>query len=310
GTVFGVGLGMTAYTYGMRHAFDADHIAAIDNTTRKLRADGVRPKSVGFWFAMGHSATVFVLAVLVATGVRAAGSLIDGGSATHRTLGLISTLAAGGFLYLIAFLNLAALVGLGRMFGALRRGEYDEGALESHLHNRGLVARVVNRASRAIVRPWQMFVVGLLFGLGFDTATEIALLVLAGTGVAAGVPWYVVLVLPLLFAAGMSLLDCIDGLFMSVAYDWAFLNPARKVYYNLCVTGLSVAIALVIGTIELSGVLHDDLGWTNPVTDVLSSVKLGSIGFVIVGLFVLVWAVAIGYWKVAKIEERFAAPSE
>lgn len=310
GTVFGLGLGMTAYTYGMRHAFDADHIAAIDNTTRKLRADGIRPKSVGFWFAMGHSATVFVLAMLVATGVRAAGSLVSDGSATHRTLGLISTLAAGGFLYLIAFLNLAALQGIWRLFRALRRGEYDEHALESHLHNRGFVARVVNRASRAIVKPWQMFVVGLLFGLGFDTATEIALLVLAGTGVAAGVPWYVVLVLPLLFAAGMSLLDCLDGLFMSVAYDWAFLNPARKVYYNLCVTGLSVAIALIIGTIELSGVLHDDLGWTNPVTNALSTVNLGSIGFVIVGLFVVVWGVAITYWKVAKVEERFAALSD
>jgi high-affinity nickel-transport protein len=265
---------------------------------------------VGFWFAMGHSATVFVLALLVATGVRAAGALISDGSATHRTLGLVSTLAAGGFLYLIAFLNLAALTGIWRLFRALRSGQYDEAELEAHLHNRGAIARIVNRASRAIMKPWQMFVVGLLFGLGFDTATEIALLVLAGTGVAAGVPWYVVLVLPLLFAAGMSLLDCIDGLFMSVAYDWAFLNPARKVYYNLCVTGLSVAIALIIGTIELSAVLHDDLGWTDPVTDALSSVNLGSIGFVIVGLFVIVWAVAIAYWKVAKVEERFAALGE
>lgn len=309
-TVFGLGLALTAYTYGLRHAFDPDHIAAIDNTTRKLRADGARPKAVGFWFAMGHSATVFLLALLVSIGVRAAGSLVDDSSRTHRILGLVSTLASGGFLCLIGVLNLVALVRIWRVFRQMRRGVYDELALERHLQGRGFVAAAISRANRAITQPWQMFLVGLLFGLGFDTATEVALLVMAGSGAAAGVPWYVVLVLPLLFAAGMSLLDCLDGLFMSVAYDWAFLHPVRKIFYNLTVTGISVAVALVIGMIELAGVLHDDLGWHDPVTSAVSRVELGDLGFAIVGGFVLVWGVAILWWRLGRVEQRWAVTEE
>jgi high-affinity nickel-transport protein len=160
-----------------------------------------------------------------------------------------------------------------------------------------------------------MYLVGLLFGIGFDTATEVALLVLAGSGAAAGVPWYAILVLPLLFAAGMSLLDCLDGLFMSIAYDWAFLKPVRKVYYNLAITALSVAVALIIGSIEIIGVLHRDLGWTNAVTDRISSIDLGNVGFLIVGLFVAMWAAAILYWNLGRVEERWghvgaAAPAD
>jgi nickel/cobalt transporter (NiCoT) family protein len=309
-TVLGVGLGLTAYTYGLRHAFDPDHIAAIDNTTRKLRADGGRPKAVGFWFAMGHSATVFVLACLVSLGVRTAGALVDGSSEAHRVLALVSTLASGGFLCLIGLLNLAALVGIWRVFRAMRAGTFDAAALEHHLGNRGLVARAISRANASLTRPWQMVLVGLLFGLGFDTATEVAVLVMAGSGAAAGVPWYAVLVLPLLFAAGMSLLDCLDGLFMSVAYDWAFLHPVRKVFYNLTVTGISVAVALVIGMVELVGVLHDDLGWRNPLTGAVSRIQLGDLGFVIVGGFVLVWAVALAWWRLGRIEERCPAPTD
>jgi high-affinity nickel-transport protein len=309
-TVFGLGLGLTAYTYGLRHAFDPDHIAAIDNTTRKLRADGGRPKAVGFWFAMGHSATVFALACLVSFGVRAAGALFDDTSRTHQAMGLVSTLASGGFLCLIGVLNLAALVGIWRIFRAMRGGRFDEATLEHHLHRRGVVARAVARANHSLTKPWQMFVVGLLFGLGFDTATEVALLVMAGSGAAAGVPWYAVLVLPLLFAAGMSLLDCLDGLFMSVAYDWAFLHPVRKVFYNLTVTGLSVAVALLIGMIELTGVLHDDLGWNDPVTSAVSRVQLSSLGFVIVGGFVVVWVIALTWWRLGRIEERWQTPTD
>jgi high-affinity nickel-transport protein len=306
--VFGVGLGLTAYTYGMRHAFDADHIAAIDNTTRKLRGDGRRPKSVGFWFAMGHSAMVFVLAGLVMVGAHAVSVLSSDDSRTHRTLGLVGTLSSGLFLYLIAFLNLAALTGIWRVWRGLRRGDFDESELEAHLESRGLLARLLGGLTRLIHRPVQMFTVGLLFGIGFDTATEVALLVLAGSGAAAGVPWYAIMVLPLLFAAGMSLLDCLDGLFMSVAYDWAFLRPVRKVYYNLAVTGLSVAVALLIGSIELVAVLHDSAGWTNAFTDPIARLDLNNVGFVVVGLFVVVWVAAISYWKLARVEERWAAP--
>jgi high-affinity nickel-transport protein len=305
--VFGIGLGVTAYTYGLRHAFDADHIAAIDNTTRKLRQDGRRPKSVGFWFALGHSSVVAVMAALVAGGAHVVGTLTDGGSTANKTLGIVGTTVSGGFLYLIAAINLAALAGILRVFRGMRAGRLDEHALEHHLASRGLISRLLGPLTRSITRPGQMYLVGLLFGLGFDTATEVALLVLAGSGAAAGLPWYAVMVLPLLFACGMLLLDCLDGLLMSVAYDWAFLRPVRKIYYNLTVTGLSVAVALVIGTIELVGVLHDNVGWVNPVTNWVAALNLNNVGFVIVALFAGTWVVALGYWRIAKVEQRWSS---
>ena len=302
---FGVGLGLTAYTFGLRHAFDADHIAAIDNTTRKLMNDGQRPLTVGFWFAMGHSLMVFVLSALVATGAHLVGTLTSDASSTHRTLGILGTGASGGFLYLIALLNIGALVGIVRLWRALRGGHHDEAELERLLGNRGLLARVLARATRAITRSWQLLPVGGLFGLGFDTATEVTLLVLAGSGAASGLPWYAIMVLPLLFAAGMSLLDSLDGVFMNVAYDWAFAQPVRKIYYNMCITGLSVAVALLIGSIELVGVLHDSVGWHGPVIDQIARVDLNNVGFAVVGLFVVVWAAAVAYWKLAHVEERW-----
>ncbi|GGL20614.1 HoxN/HupN/NixA family nickel/cobalt transporter [Mangrovihabitans endophyticus] len=308
--VFSVGLGITAYTYGLRHAFDADHIAAIDNTTRKLRGDGLRPKAVGFWFAMGHATVVAVLAALVAAGAHVVGALTEDGTAVNRTLGVIGTGVNGAFLYIIAALNLVALIGIVRVFRAMRDGVSDELKLEAHLQARGLLNRILGRLTRAITRPGQMYVVGLLFGLGFDTATEIALLVLAGTGAAAGLPWYAVMTLPLLFAAGMSLLDCLDGLFMSVAYDWAFLHPVRKVYYNISITGLSVAVAFLVGSIELIGLLHDNAGWVDPFTTWVSAINLNSVGFLVVGLFVLTWIVALSYWRLARVEERWAFPPD
>nr|WP_284288521.1 HoxN/HupN/NixA family nickel/cobalt transporter [Angustibacter aerolatus] len=248
--VFGVGLGVTAYTLGMRHAFDADHIAAIDNTTRKAMTDGQRPVSVGFWFSLGHSSVVFAMALVVAAGARFAGTLVREGSPVHQALGVVGTSVSGLFLYLIGILNLVALVGIVRVFRRMRRGEAGDEALEEVLGQRGLLARVLRRVTRTITKPWQMYPAGVLFGLGFDTATEISLLVLAGAGAASGLPWYAVMVLPVLFAAGMSLLDTLDGAFMNVAYQWAFANPVRKVFYNLTITGLSVAVALLIGTVE------------------------------------------------------------
>jgi nickel/cobalt transporter (NiCoT) family protein len=305
--VFGVGLGVTAYTLGMRHAFDADHIAAIDNTTRKLMADGKRPVSVGFWFALGHSSIVVAMAALITLGTHAAGTLMDQDSGTHRTLGLIGTSVSGGFLYLIAFLNLLALLGILAVWRAMRRGEFDEQALEATLDQRGLFTRFLGRLLRAITRPAQMYPIGLLFGLGFDTTTEITVLVLAGSGAAGGLPWYAILILPVLFAAGMSLFDTLDGTFMNFAYHWAFANPVRKVYYNLTITGLSVAVAFVIGTIEIVGLLHEDAGLDDPVTTWVAGLDLDNVGFIIVGLFVTVWAIAIAYWRLAKVERRWAA---
>jgi high-affinity nickel-transport protein len=305
--VFGLGLGVTAYVYGLRHAFDPDHIAAIDNTTRKLVADGQRPVSIGFWFAMGHSTVVAVMAVLVAVGARVVTSLLSDGSETRQTLGLVSTFTSGAFLYLIGILNLIALVGIARVFFSARTGGLNEARLEQLLAQRGLLARILQPLTRAISRPWQMYPIGFLFGLGFDTATEISLLVLAGAGAASGLPWYAVVVLPLLFASGMSLLDFLDGVFMNTAYSWAFTNPIRKVYYNLAITGLSVAVALLIGTIELVGVLHEKIGWTDPVSTAIASVSLDDVGFIVVGLFVVFWVAAICYWKIGRVEERWTA---
>jgi high-affinity nickel-transport protein len=307
--VFGVGLGITAYTLGMRHAFDADHIAVIDNTTRKLMADGKRPVSVGFWFALGHSSMVVLMAALVAGGAQLANTLMDDDSATHKWLGLVGTTASGAFLYLIGALNLAALLGILKVFRSMRAGQFDEKELEAHLDSRGFMARVLNRATRSITRPGQMFPVGMVLGLGFDTATEVTLMVMAGSGAAAGLPWYAIVCLPLLFAAGMSLFDTLDGTFMNFAYQWAFSNPVRKVYYNLTITGLSIAVAFIIGTIELVGVLHEKLDLTDPVTGFIADISLDNVGYAIAGLFVVVWAIAIAYWKLAGVEKRWT-PAE
>jgi len=306
--VFGVGLGITAYALGMRHAFDADHIAAIDNTTRKLMADRQRPLSVGFWFSLGHSSVVFGLCLLLGIGVRAlAGQVQDGGSALQRTTGLIGTTVSGVFLYLIGIINLVILVGIVKVFRQMRRGTYDEAALEQHLANRGLLNRILSGATRAVTRPWQMYPIGLLFGLGFDTATEVSLLVLAGGAAVFNLPWYAILTLPVLFAAGMSLLDTIDGCFMNVAYGWANARPVRKVYYNIMITGLSVAVALIIGTIELISIVTEKLDITTGPLAAIGRLDLNHVGYVIVGLFVLAWVVAVAVWRYASIEDRWAA---
>lgn len=308
--VFGLGLGVTAYTLGLRHAFDADHIAAIDNTTRKFIADGRRPVSVGFWFALGHSTVVVVLALLISTGSRWVSTLSSDGSSTHEALGVVGTSVSGLFLYLIAALNLIALVGIARVWRAARRGRFDEQELEAELNSRGVLSRFLAPLMRAVSRPVQMYPLGLLLGLGFDTATEVLLLALAGNGASSGLPWFAVLVLPLLFAAGMTLLDTADGAFMNVAYEWAFARPVRKIFYNLTITGLSVAVAALIGTVELVGVLREQLDLSDPVTGWISELDLNTVGFVIVGLFVVVWLAAVAYWKLAGVEDRWSLAEE
>jgi high-affinity nickel-transport protein len=303
---FTVGIGITAYTLGMRHAFDADHIAAIDNTTRKLMSEGKRPLSVGFWFSLGHSSIVFALALLLSLGVRSlAGPVESDGSHLHDVTGLVGTLVSGTFLYLIAALNVVILVGILKVFRAMKRGAYDEEALERHLANRGLMNRYLGRLTRSVSKPSQMYPIGLLFGLGFDTATEVALLVLAGGAAGAGLPWYAILTLPVLFAAGMSLLDSIDGSFMNFAYGWAFSKPVRKVFYNLTITGLSVAIALVIGTVELGGLLASRLELSGAFWTWFENIDINLLGFLIVGLFVVTWLVALAVWRFGRIEERW-----
>jgi high-affinity nickel-transport protein len=306
--VFTVGIGMTAYTLGLRHAFDADHISAIDNTTRKLLQEGKRPLSVGFWFSLGHSSIVFGLAFLISIGVRALnGPVRQHHSAFHQTFSAIGTGVSGAFLYLIAAINLVILVGILRVFREMKSRQYDEAALERQLDSRGFMNRICGGLTKAVRHPRQMYPIGALFGLGFDTATEVALLVIAGSAGAAGLPWYGVLCLPILFAAGMSLMDTADGLFMNVAYGWAFSKPVRKVFYNLTITGLSVAIALVVGTIEVGGLLASQLSLTGSFWVWLESIDLNSLGFVIVGLFVVTWVAAVMVWRVGRIEERWTA---
>jgi nickel/cobalt transporter (NiCoT) family protein len=306
--VFGAGLGLTAYTLGMRHAFDADHIAAIDNTTRKLMAEGKRPVSVGFWFSLGHSSIVFGLCLLLSLGVKALAGQVENDSSTlQRTTGLIGTTVSGTFLYVIAALNLVVLLGILKVFRRMRQGDFDEDALEEQLNNRGLMSRILGGATKAVHKPWHMYPVGLLFGLGFDTATEVGLLVLAGGAAAFSLPWYAIVVLPVLFAAGMSLLDTIDGCFMNFAYGWAFSKPVRKVYYNITITGLSVAVAFVIGTIELVSILTEKLGIGSGPLAAVANLNLNYVGYAIVGLFVATWALALFIWKYGRIEQKWSA---
>jgi high-affinity nickel-transport protein len=306
GHVFGVGLGLTAYTLGMRHAFDADHIAAIDNTTRKLMTEGKRPVSVGFWFSLGHSSIVFALVALIAFGVKAlAGQVENDASTLQATTGVIGATVSGVFLYIIGIVNLIVLIGIVKVFRQMRRGLFDEEALEEQLNNRGLINRLLGGVTKAVTRPWQMYPVGLLFGLGFDTATEVGLLVLAGGAAAFSLPWYAIVTLPVLFAAGMSLLDTIDGCFMNFAYGWAFSKPVRKVFYNMTITGLSVAVALIIGTIELLSIVTNKLDITSGPLSVLVNIDLNYVGYAIAGLFVLTWAVALAVWKYGRIEEKW-----
>jgi high-affinity nickel-transport protein len=305
----GLGIGITAYTLGLRHAFDADHIAAIDNTTRKLMAEGQRPLSVGFFFSLGHSTVVVALGALVVAGVRGLGGAVrDDGSTLHQATGLVGPVVSGSLLVLIGLLNLAILVSLVGVVRRLRRGRLDEGELERGLGPQGVMTRCCARATRAVRKPWHMYPLGLLFGLGFDTATEVALLVLAGGAAASGMPVPAIVCLPVLFAAGMSLLDTLDGAFMNFAYGWALSRPIRKIYYNMTITGLSVAVALLIGSAELVSVLAGRLGLTGGVWDALAGIDLNLVGYAVVALFVLTWAVAFAVWRLARIEERWAVP--
>jgi nickel/cobalt transporter (NiCoT) family protein len=305
---FTIGIGVTAYTLGLRHAFDADHISAIDNTTRKLMAEGKRPLSVGFWFSLGHSTIVFLLALLLAIGIKSlAGPVKNDGSSLHQVTGWVGTLVSGSFLYAIAALNIAILLGIVKVFRDMRRGVYDEQVLEEQLNSRGLMNRFFGRMTKAVTRPHEMYPIGVLFGLGFDTATEVALLVLAGGAAGAGLPWYAILCLPTLFAAGMALMDSIDGSFMNFAYGWAFSKPVRKVYYNLAITGLSVALALVIGTIELGGLIAEHLDLSGSFWGWFERIDINFLGFLIVAMFVLTWGIALAVWRFAHIEERWSA---
>jgi len=308
GQVFGVGLGTTAYVLGMRHAFDADHIAAIDNTTRALMERRQRPLSVGFWFSLGHSTIVFGLCVLFAFGVRKlVGQVAQDDSTLHDVTGVVGVTVSGVFLLLLGAFNFVVLIGIYRIFRRLRSAAVEEAELDELLAKRGLLARVLYRVTSSVKKPVHMYPVGVLFGFGFDTATEVSLLVLASTGAAYALPWYALMCLPVLFAAGMCLFDTIDGTFMNFAYGWAFSQPVRKLYYNLTITLLSIIVAWVIGGIGLLSLLADRMQLSGGFWDLL--IKIGDFqysGYLVVGLFVVTWAVSVAIWKIGRIEERFS----
>jgi high-affinity nickel-transport protein len=310
GNLVFAGAATLAYGLGLRHAFDADHISAIDDTTRYLLQKGKQPLAVGFFFSLGHSSIVLGLSIGVAFAAKAA----TGFQASFAgTGGVIGTLVSATFLYLIAGLNLAVLVGIVKMWRQAKRGRYQPEELDVLLANRGLLNRIFRgRYNKFINHSWQMYPVGLLFGLGFDTATEVAFLGLSATaavGVGAGgvsLPPLAILSLPLLFAAGMSLMDTFDGVFMSKAYGWAFVTPIRKIYYNITTTGLSIFVAFVIGTIEVLGLLSEKLELSGQPWEFIAGLDINTAGQVIVVVFVLVWAGAVAYYKLARVDERYA----
>ena len=310
----GIGVAVLAYTLGLRHAFDADHISAIDNTTRKLMHERngdvgrPRPLSVGYYFSLGHSTIV----VAIGAGIVVAEKAVYGAVSHHHSGleqfgGVFGTVVSASFLYLIAVLNVVILAGIVRVFRNMRAGTYDEAELERQLEGRGLMYRFFGRWMRSITKEWQMYPVGVVFGLGFDTATEVALLATTALLATQSLPWYSIMCLPVLFTAGMSLMDTLDGCFMNLAYGWAFFNPVRKVYYNLAVTGLSVAICFFIGTVEVLGLLPTELHlhgrfWTD-----VAGFNINTAGFVIVGMFVLTWGLALAVWRFGRVEERWTA---
>jgi nickel/cobalt transporter (NiCoT) family protein len=304
----GLGVAITAWFLGFRHAFDADHISCIDNTTRKLMADGKRPLGSGFFFSFGHSTVVMAVGVGITIAARAVfGAVVDPNSAFETAGGAIGTLVSAAFLYLIAVLNLIVLAGIFKVFRDMRRGTYDEAELEAQLQARGLMYRFFGRFMKSITHTWQLYFVGLVFGIGFDTTTEVLLLAATAYAAVAGLPYYAVLALPFLFSGGMMLFDTLDGCFMNFAYGWAFARPVRKVYYNLVITGLSIGAAFIVGTIEILGILTTEAHLSGGFWSVMANFNINVAGFCIAGLFIGVWAVALTYWRMGNVEAKWSA---
>jgi nickel/cobalt transporter (NiCoT) family protein len=304
----GLGVAITAWFLGFRHAFDADHISCIDNTTRKLMADGQRPLGSGFFFSFGHSTVIVAVGVGITIAARAVfGAVVNPGSAYETAGGTVGTLLAAGFLYLIAVLNLIVLAGIFKVFRDMRRGSYSEQELEAQLQARGLMYRFFGQSMKSINHTWQLYFVGLVFGIGFDTATEVVLLAATAYAAIQGLPYYAVLALPLLFAGGMVLFDTLDGCFMNFAYGWAFARPVRKVYYNLVITALSIGAAFIVGTIEILGVLTSEVHLHGAFWSLMANFDINVAGFCIAGLFVAVWAAALAYWRWGNVEARWTA---
>jgi high-affinity nickel-transport protein len=299
-----VGLGLVAYLFGLRHAFDADHIAAIDDTVRYLLQKGQRPLGIGFFFSLGHATIVLALAVAIAFAAAAIKTELP----ELRNLGgLIGASVSGTFLWIIGVLNLLVLLDIVGVWKQARAGTHDHRHLEELLQKRGLMNRLFGgRLRKVITRSWHMYPLGVLFGLGFDTASEVGLLAMTAGASAGDLPLPAVLCLPVLFAAGMCVMDTTDGVLMSKAYHWAFVNPLRKIFYNLTTTSLSIVVALVIGSIELAQVLIRMLDLQGPVFAAIGDLDFGMLGYAIVGLFLAAWAISVAVWKLGRVEQRYA----
>ena len=299
-----IGLGFVAYMFGLRHAFDADHIAAVDDTVRYMLQKGNKPLGVGFFFSLGHSTVVLALAI----GIAFAATAVKAELPQLKNMGaIVGAGVSGTFLWVIGILNLLVLLDILRIWQTAKSGTHSHAHLESLLQKRGLLNRLFGgRLQRLMNHSWQMYPLGLLFGLGFDTASEVGLLAMTAGASAGNLPLPAVLCLPVLFAAGMTVMDTTDGVLMSKAYNWAFLNPLRKIFYNIATTGLSVAVALLIGTIELLQVLTGMLDLRGPFFDFIMGLNFGMLGYVIVAMFLLAWALSVAFWKFGGIEQRYA----
>lgn len=297
-----LGLSLLAYTFGLRHAFDVDHIAFIDNTVRKFLQQHKKPHGIGFFFSMGHSTVVVFMAIATAVAVHMVQQLPH----LQRIGGIVSTLVSGSFLLVLASINLLIWVRLFVVFWNMRRNRHTEQEVEELLHSRGFFVRLVAPLMKLITKNWHVYPIGFLFGLGFDTASEVALLALSATASQHALPVLAMIALPIFFAAGMSLMDTADGIFMTTAYGWAFATPLRKIYYNLSVTGLSVLAASVIGVIELAQVVIQEAGLTHGIWQKIRVLNFGFMGYILVALFVVVWGISFGSWKFFRIEQRFS----
>ena len=298
-----LGTALLAYSFGLRHAVDADHIAAIDNVTRKLMQGGKRPVSVGFFFALGHSTVVMIATAGIAATATALASRFD---AFKNVGSIVGTLASTLFLFVIAVMNMAILLGIWRAFIHVRRGgTFAEQDFDLLLNSRGLLARMFRPMFRLVASSWHMFPLGFLFGLGFDTATEVGLLSISASQAAQGVAIWSVMVFPALFAAGMSLIDTTDGVLMLGVYNWAFIKPIRKLYYNLIITAVSVAVAMLVGGIEGLGLIGDQFGMSGGFWDCVNRLNnnFSGLGFAVIAGFVLTWVGSVIVYRYARLDE-------
>jgi high-affinity nickel-transport protein len=295
------GLGIVTYVLGLRHGVDADHIVAIDNTIRKLLHEDQKPFSVGLWFSLGHSTVVVGLIVALIIATR---SVVGALPVLQSSGAIIGTMVSGVFLWLMALVNVVIVLGIFKIWKGMKKGDLDQDELDNLLENRGFLNRYFRPLFRIVKKPWQIYPIGCLFGLGFDTASEIALLgISVGVGLSSAVPLWTIIILPLTFTCGMVLVDASDGVLMRVAYGWAFLNPLRKIYYNLTVTLISILVAMVIGTLELLSVLATELRLSGPFWTSLGNLNFESIGYGIISIFLSAWIVSLAYWKYKRFEE-------